>query len=99
MNTDKDKSNKALAPKQASDRLERAKMIKPGIDVHVARYVIVRLIDGGTPQPPAASTFSEAGIGTNGWVSWLQCFCWSPFMLCCGAGRCPSPVPFCGRSF
>ena len=30
----------------------KAKTIKLGIDVHLDRYVVVRLIDGGTPQPP-----------------------------------------------
>jgi transposase len=30
----------------------RAKTIKLGIDVHGERYVVVRIIDGGTPQPP-----------------------------------------------
>jgi transposase len=30
----------------------KAKTIKLGIDVHLDRYVVVRIIDGGTPQPP-----------------------------------------------
>ena len=29
----------------------QAKQIKLGIDVHADRYVVVRLVDGGTPQP------------------------------------------------
>ena len=30
----------------------RAKAIKLGIDVPLDRYVVVRIIAGGTPQPP-----------------------------------------------
>jgi transposase len=30
----------------------QAKQIKLGIDVHADRYVVVRILDGGTPQPP-----------------------------------------------
>jgi len=30
----------------------KAEQIKLGIDVHLDRYVVVRIIDGGTPQPP-----------------------------------------------
>src|SRR5665213_241577 len=30
----------------------KAKSIKLGVDVHLDRYVVVRVIDGGTPQPP-----------------------------------------------
>ena len=30
----------------------KIKMIKLGLDVHLDRYVVVRIIDGGTPQPP-----------------------------------------------
>lgn len=30
----------------------KAKTIKLGIDVHLDRYVVVRLIEGGPPQPP-----------------------------------------------
>ena len=30
----------------------RAKSIKLGIDVHLDRYVVVRILEGGTPQPP-----------------------------------------------
>jgi hypothetical protein len=30
----------------------KAKHIKLGIDVHLDRYVVVRTLDGGTPQPP-----------------------------------------------
>ena len=30
----------------------KAQTIKLGIDVHLDRYVVVRVIDGGTPQPP-----------------------------------------------
>jgi transposase len=30
----------------------KAKAIKLGVDVHLDRYVAVRIVDGGTPQPP-----------------------------------------------
>lgn len=52
--TNKSKSNKNPTRAQAiNDAPElKAKTIKLGIDVHLDRYVVVRLIDGGTPQPP-----------------------------------------------
>jgi transposase len=52
--TNKSKSNKNPTRAQAiNDPPElKAKTIKLGIDVHLDRYVAVRLIDGGTPQPP-----------------------------------------------
>ncbi len=31
---------------------EKARTIKLGVDVHLSLYVVVRVIDGGTPQPP-----------------------------------------------
>lgn len=54
MNTNKTKSNKNRTKTQAhGDTPEpKAKAIKLGIDVHLERYVVVRIIDGGTPQPP-----------------------------------------------
>src|SRR5258708_24270340 len=55
MNTNKNKTNKTEAPKQVRVETEgtvKAKHIKLGIDVHLDRYVVVRLIDRGTPQPP-----------------------------------------------
>src|SRR6266446_10976986 len=56
MNTNKNKTTKSKTQKQpaaseAENTLE-AKTIKLGIDVHLDRYVVVRIIDGGTPQPP-----------------------------------------------
>src|SRR6266545_2526155 len=41
-------------PPQANAEVARpkAKTLKLGIDVHLDHYVAVRLIDGGTPQPP-----------------------------------------------
>ena len=30
----------------------KSKTIKLGIDFHLDRYVVVRILDGGTPQPP-----------------------------------------------
>ena len=54
MNNHKTKSNKNENKTQAhGERPEpKAKTIKLGIDVHLDRYVVVRIIDGGTPQPP-----------------------------------------------
>jgi len=58
MNTNKNKSNKTLAPKQATPKAQvgqntvKAQDIKLGIDVHLDRYVVVRILEGGTPQPP-----------------------------------------------
>src|SRR5258708_15666461 len=55
MNTNKNKTNKTQAPKQVppeAQSIVKAKRIKLGIDVHLARYVVVRSLDGGTPQPP-----------------------------------------------
>ncbi len=55
MNTsNKNQLNRKQNPPQANAERARpkAKTIKLGIDVHLDRYVAVRLIDGGTPQPP-----------------------------------------------
>jgi transposase len=55
MNTNKNKTTKTKAQKQAAAEAEstvKAKHIKLGIDVHLDRYVVVRILDGGTPQPP-----------------------------------------------
>src|SRR5437870_45374 len=56
MNTNnKNKTTKTQAPKQVTAEAEstvKAKHIKLGIDVHLDRYVVVRILDGGTPQPP-----------------------------------------------
>ena len=45
----------ALAPvptHSGSEKTRLHEVIKLGIDVHLARYVVVRQIDGGAPQPP-----------------------------------------------
>ena len=55
MNTsNKNKLNRNQTPPQANAERARpkAKTIKLGIDVHLDRYVAVRIIDGATPQPP-----------------------------------------------
>ena len=55
MNTNKSKLNQTQAPKQVTTESQspvKAKHIKLGIDVHLDRYVGVRQIDGGAPQPP-----------------------------------------------
>jgi transposase len=44
------KRNAAQANAETATR--KVKTIKLGIDVHLDRYVVVRIIDGGTPQPP-----------------------------------------------
>src|SRR5664279_5549025 len=52
--SNKNKLSKNQNPPQASAETAgpKAKAIKLGVDVHLDRYVVVRLIDGGTPQPP-----------------------------------------------
>src|SRR5258708_15711071 len=53
--TNKTKVTQTLSRKQAAASAEiavKAKTIKLGIDVHLDRYVAVRILDGGTPQPP-----------------------------------------------
>jgi transposase len=54
MNTNKAKSNKKQNQGQAilGATEAKAKSIKLGVDVHRDRYVVVRIVDGGTPQPP-----------------------------------------------
>lgn len=54
MNTNKTNRNKNKAATAASVELAvaKAKTIKLGLDVHLDRYVVVRIVDGGTPQPP-----------------------------------------------
>src|SRR2546423_6263434 len=53
-NINKNKTNKNQTRTQANNEISKpkAKTIKLGIDVHLDRYVVVRIIDGGTPQPP-----------------------------------------------
>jgi transposase len=54
MITNKTKSTTKATEAQgnSSPTQAKAKAIKLGIDVHLDRYVVVRIIDGGTPQPP-----------------------------------------------
>jgi transposase len=54
MNTKHTKENKNQTKTQANlPTVEpKAQTIKLGLDVHLDRYVVVRIIDGGTPQPP-----------------------------------------------
>lgn len=54
MITNKSKINKGSSKTQVQNntRQPKADRIKLGIDVHLDRYVVVRIIDGGTPQPP-----------------------------------------------
>src|SRR5579872_4804908 len=54
MNTKHTKENKNQTQKQANLHTvePKAQTIELGIDVHLDRYVVVRLVDGGTPQPP-----------------------------------------------
>ena len=54
-NTNENEVTKTQNRKQAAVMAEvtiKAKTIKLGIDVHLDRYVVVRIVDGGTPQPP-----------------------------------------------
>jgi hypothetical protein len=39
------------------------RVIKLGIDVHLDRYVVVRQIDGGAPQPPQRFSFGPPHSG------------------------------------
>ena len=55
MNNNKNKTTKTRTQKQAAVSTEsavKAKTMKLGLDVHLDRYVVVRILDGGTPQPP-----------------------------------------------
>lgn len=55
IDTNKSKPTKTRNPKQAAtsdEKIVKPKAIKLGIDVHLDRYVVVRIVDGGTPQPP-----------------------------------------------
>jgi transposase len=54
MNTNKTKTTKSTVTKQAKEEpcILKAKHIKLGVDVHLDRYVVVRIVDGATPQPP-----------------------------------------------
>ena len=58
-NSNKNRLNKKQDPRQADTERANTETAKPkprtiklGIDVHLDRYVVVRLVDGGTPQPP-----------------------------------------------
>jgi transposase len=50
----KKKTNQDLKPTPVAIAIgePKAKTIKLGIDVHLDRFVVVRILDGGTPQPP-----------------------------------------------
>src|SRR6266853_4597568 len=56
MNTNKTNSTKTKSQKQhaagEAKSTIKARTIQLGIDIHLDRYVVVRIIDGGTPQPP-----------------------------------------------
>ena len=45
-------SAKALPPSASEGKPKPHRIIKLGIDVHLDRYVVVRQLDGGAPQPP-----------------------------------------------
>ena len=54
---DSNKSNTTKTPSQKQAAMSTESSVKPktiklGIDVHLDRYVVVRILDGGTPQPP-----------------------------------------------
>ena len=57
-NTNKSKLAQNPNPAQAKASVKaeaeepKAKTIKLGVDVHLDRFVVVRIIDGGAPQPP-----------------------------------------------
>ena len=57
---------RAAPPGAATAKAERVgKVIKLGIDVHLDRYVVVRQIDGGAPQPPQRFSPSQ-------FLAWAQ---------------------------
>jgi len=53
-NSNKTKPDPKEEPAQANaaPTTPKARTIKLGIDVHLDRYVVVRIVDGGRPQPP-----------------------------------------------
>lgn len=53
-NSNKNKLKQKPSPAQAKAEpaTPKAQTIKLGVDVHLDRYVVVRIVDGGTPQPP-----------------------------------------------
>ena len=61
MITNKTKSTKERPATQANSSTTepKGKTIKLGIDVHLDRFVVVRIVDGGTPQPPQRFTPTE----------------------------------------
>jgi transposase len=55
INSNKSNATKTQRQRQAAvitENTVQPKTIKLGIDVHLDRYVVVRIIDAGTPQPP-----------------------------------------------
>src|SRR6266849_7168856 len=67
-NTNKSKTTKTQAQKQAAaastESVVKVKTLKLGIDVHLDRYVVVRILDGGTSQPPQR-------FGPPGFLLWV----------------------------
>ena len=63
----KTKTNKTSASQPGSVQapITRAQALKLGLDVHIDRDVVVRQIDGNTPQP--AQTFTLAAF-----LEWVQ---------------------------
>ena len=61
MITNKTNRNKNKTTTQATQVAAepKAKTIKLGLDVHLDRYVVVRIVDGSTPQPPQRFQPSE----------------------------------------
>lgn len=54
------KSLKTQGPKADESESLAGKILKLGIDVHADRYVIVRQMDGGNPQPGQSFTPAAA---------------------------------------
>ena len=65
--TSKKKISKKQTPPQSQPAIaavpepapRKVKTIKLGVDVHLGIYVVVRIIDGGTPQPAQRFTPAE----------------------------------------
>jgi len=61
----KNKNNTTTKLKQKREQAKKAKLIKLGIDAHIDRYVVVRQIDGATPQPPQS-------FNLGSFLSWAE---------------------------
>ena len=67
--------SRAASRVAATSKADRAgTLIKLGIDVHPDRYVVVRQIDGGAPQPPQRFSPSQ-------FLEWARKIAWGRNMV------------------